>query len=272
MGNIETLKPLVSVIMSVYNAEQWLKIAIDSIVNQTYTNWEFFIIDDASTDTTQKILTSYTDNRIKVIFREKQKCPSINLNYAFKLSKGEFIARMDADDISMPDRFQTQVDYLLQHKDVAVVAGFIDLMNDAGDFTGVWKDDRKASSWPKIKSMLPWNCCLAHPSVMFRAEVLKQYMYNEEQPHAEDWEMWLRLAADNRKIEKIPRVLLKYRVHDQSITSTSNKKSAFLKKDLFYKLYFNNKHKGWYNFKVRLGYILNSIKVVLSGIKKKIVS
>jgi hypothetical protein len=167
---------------------------------------------------------------------------------------------MDADDISMPDRFQTQVDYLLQHKDVAVVAGFIDLMNDAGDFTGVWKDDRKASSWPKIKSMLPWNCCLAHPSVMFRAEVLKQYMYNEEQPHAEDWEMWLRLAADNRKIEKIPRVLFEVPVHDQSITSTSNKKSAFLKKDLFYKLYFKNKHKGWYNFKVRLGYILNSIK------------
>ena len=272
MFNMETAKPLVSVIMSVYNGEQWLQTAIDSIINQTYTNWEFIIIDDASTDTTQNILKSYTDIRIKVILREKQKCPSINLNYAIMLSKGEFVARMDADDISLPERFQLQVDYLLQHKDVAVVAGFIDLMNDEGVHTGVWKDDRKATSWPKIKAMLPWNCCLAHPSVMFRAEILKQYMYNEEQPHAEDWEMWLRLAADNKKIEKIQKVVLKYRVHYQSITATSNKKSAFLKKDLFYKLYFKSKHKGWYNFKVRLGYMLNSCKVFLSKIKRKIVS
>jgi glycosyltransferase involved in cell wall biosynthesis len=269
---MDAATPLVSVIMSVHNGEQWLKEAIDSIVHQTYGNWEFIIIDDASNKATQNILRSYTDSRIKVFREDVQQGLTKNLNTAINLCKGEFIARMDGDDISLPERFQQQIDYLLKHKETDVVAGFINMIEKSGKYLGTWKDDRRANTWPKIKKMLPWKSCIAHPPAMFRAGVLRQYRYDEKQRHSQDWDLWLRLATDNRRIEKIQEPVLQYRVHDRSITATSNKKSAFLKKHEFYKIYFTTKRKGWFNFKVRLGYIFNRCKLFLSCIKRRFIS
>src|SRR5262245_20664754 len=118
--------PLVSVIMSVYNGEQWLSQAIDSIVNQTYSNCEFIIIDDASNEATKNILKRYEiDKRFKMVHQESKRGLTKNLNTAIDISNGDLIARMDADDISLPNRFQKQVDYLNKHPQTSVISGFI---------------------------------------------------------------------------------------------------------------------------------------------------
>src|SRR5690242_12850241 len=113
---MDAATPLVSVIMSVYNSEQWLKLAIDSIIQQTYPNWELIIIDDASNEAARQILQTYaSDPRIIIHHRNTNHGLIKNLNLGIDLSKGDFIARMDADDISEPDRLAKQVAYLQQH-------------------------------------------------------------------------------------------------------------------------------------------------------------
>ena len=261
--------PLVSVIMSVYNGEQWLRQAIDSIINQTYKNWEFIIIDDASNETTQSILHQYTnDTRFQIIRQSTQQGLTKNLNTAIGLCAGNLIARMDADDISLPARFEKQVFYLQSQPSVAVVASYIDMIAEDGKPIGKWADDRNATNWPRIKAMLPWKNCIAHPTIMIRKKILQEYRYNEKQLHSQDWDLWLRLAADGKIIEKIPEPLLLYRIHADSVTSRSNKKMAFLKRNESYKKYLSHSKFSPFNIKVWLGYLFNSIKLFLSRIKK----
>jgi glycosyltransferase involved in cell wall biosynthesis len=265
--------PLVSVIMSVHNGEQWLDEAIASIIRQTYTHWEFIIIDDASNAATAERLKHYSiDSRIRVVRKETRQGLTKNLNAAIDMCQGELIARMDADDISVHDRLEKQVSYLFEYPRVAVVAGFIDMMDDNGKLTGVWPDDRNTTSWKKIKAMLPWKSCIAHPSVMMRKEILQQYRYNEAQVHSQDWDLWLRLAADDRIIEKIKEPVLLYRVHQGSVTSTTNRKSAFRKKHETYRRYLAGSRLNGFNSKVWLGFLFNGIKLFLSRIKRTFTS
>ena len=105
-------KPLVSVLMAVYNGEKYLLEAIESILNQTYTNFEFLIINDGSTDSTEEIILSYSDQRIRYIKNEQNLKLIASLNKGLDLAKGKYIARMDADDISLPDRLEKQVNFL----------------------------------------------------------------------------------------------------------------------------------------------------------------
>ena len=261
--------PLVSVIMSVYNGEQWLSRAIDSIIQQTYTNWEFIIIDDASNEATQNILNQYiTDKRIKLLRQKSRQGLTKNLNRAIELCNGEFIARMDADDISLSTRFEKQVSYLQSKPVISVVASFINMIDEKDQPIGIWPDDRKTIYWKNIKTMLPWNNCIAHPTIMARNTILKRYRYNEEQTHSQDWDLWLRLADDDKIIEKMPEPLLLYRVHSGSITRQSNKKSAFLKKNEVYKKYLEHSKFNSFNTKVWAGFLFNRIKLFLSPIKK----
>jgi glycosyltransferase involved in cell wall biosynthesis len=269
--------PLVSVVMSVYNGSEWLDQAIQSIVHQTYTNWEFIIVDDGSDAPAKQILNKYkSDPRFTIITNSERKGLTKNLNLAIEKTSGEYIARMDADDISLPGRFQKQVDYLNQHKYVSVISGFIIFMDENGSLTGPWPDDRKNVSWSQINSALPSGCCLAHPSVMIRKEIFQTYHYNELQTHSQDWDLWLQLAADNKIIEKIPEVILHYRVHTRSVTATSLKKSAFLKKHEMYKNYLklvssSGKNNG-FNLRVRKAFLFNRLKLFLSGIKRRSIS
>ena len=113
----------ISVVMSVYNGEKYLREAIDSILSQTYQNFEFIVIDDCSSDNTSYILKSYTDARMQIIRNDRNLKLPASLNKGLKIAKGKYIARMDADDIAMPDRFAKQVEYLEEHSDVAVVGG-----------------------------------------------------------------------------------------------------------------------------------------------------
>lgn len=271
---MDAAKPLVSVIMSVHNGEQWLGQAIESIVHQTYSNWEFIIIDDASGNAAQEILQQYAkkDTRIKITRTDTQQGLTRNLNIAIDQCRGEFIARMDADDISLPQRLEKQVVFLQQYTNAAMVAGFIQLINEQGEVTGEWADDRKASSSTTIRQLLPWRNCIAHPSVLIRADVLKKYRYSETQLHSQDWDLWLRMTADKQVIEKINEVLLQYRVHTKSVTSATNRGSAFGKKQQTYRAYLEGRQWNGFNFKVRLASWFNGIKLFLSRIKRSISS
>lgn len=270
---MDAATPLVSVIMSVYNSEQWLNLAIDSIIHQTYPNWELIIIDDASNESARQILQSYaSDKRITIHRRDSQHGLIKNLNLAIDLSKGDFIARMDADDISNPDRLTKQVAFLQQNPTVDAVASFITQINEKGEPYRTWTDDRKASSYNSIKAIMPVTNCIAHPTVMIRASVLKKYLYNESQMHLEDWDLWLRLLNDDRIIEKINEPLLLYRVHSGSVTNTYLKKSAFQKKNEFYKIFLSQNRRGTLISKIRSNYRLNRVKLFLSTIKRRFTS
>lgn len=272
-GIKQTHQPLVSVIMSVFNGEQFLKKAIESIIAQTYSKWEFIIIDDASNIATQDILRQYkNDNRFKIFRHEVNRGLTKNLNQAIELSAGEFIARMDADDISMPWRFEQQVEFLRKNPQTTAVFGLVELIDENGYSTGTWEADIESISYQKIRLMLPFSNCVAHPTVMIRKEILKHYKYNEEQIHSQDWDLWLRMVSDGKRIEKINNTVLLYRIHTNSVTKISNKKSAFLKMHASYKPYLKNVWKekkiNPFNLLVYAGFGLNSIKLGLSRIKR----
>ena len=270
---MDAAKPLVSVIMSVYNGEAWLDDAIQSIIRQTYDNWEFIIFDDASNEVTQQILSKYKmDRRFRIERQADRNGLTKNLNLAIELCKGDYIARMDADDVSLPERFQKQVAYLQQHPKTDMAAGFIEFIDERGLPKGEWKDDRERITNEQIRSLLPWRSCIAHPTVMFRKKLFKKFKYNETQKHSQDWDLWLQLADHDKVMEKIPEPLLLYRVHSKSTTSLSNKGFALRKMQQTYRAYLQSIEKGRnlspFNRKVQIAFLFNSVKLFLSRIKR----
>lgn len=214
------MKPDISVIMSVYNGETYLKEAIESVINQTFKNWELIIINDCSTDSTGEILAEFSakDERVKVYPNEVNlKLPS-SLNRAISLSSGKYIARMDADDICLPDRFEKQYKFMEENDDVALSScRFMTVKN------GVYMSGGAGGrcDFRAIKAMLFVANPILHPGVIARAEILKNFNYDTTLTCTEDLELWTRLAASGMKMEILPECLLFYRLHDKQITSTT---------------------------------------------------
>lgn len=206
----------ISVIMPVYNGEKYLSEAIDSILNQTFSDFEFIIINDCSTDNTENIIKSYDDKRIRYIKNEKNLGVAETLNKGLDMAQGEFIARMDADDISLPNRFEKQLMFMNKHKNIGVCGTWIEFF---GEREGIFKNTINSE---QAKVDLLFNSCLAHPSVMIRKNILTQYdlYYNPTYEQMEDYELWCRIShiAD---ISNIPYVLLKYRCHSKQVTQNS---------------------------------------------------
>jgi len=215
--------PKVSVLMPVYNAGLFLREAIESIIAQTFTDFEFLIIDDCSMDNSSIIIDSYDDPRIIKIQNLKNEGVAASLNKGIALAKGEFIARMDADDVSMPRRLEMQVSYLDTHYDVSMVSTKAVLIDHLGVEKGCWLQDQLTIDNESIRGMLPKTNCIVHPAVMIRRAVVCQYGYYTTQCNGQDYTLWLRLAADNHKIEKIDCILVKYRIHENSVTVMSNR-------------------------------------------------
>lgn len=207
-----TKAPKITVLMPVYNCELYVKEAIDSIINQTFTDFEFLIIDDASTDKTVSIIKEYKDSRIQLIEKEGNKGISDSLNYGLKVAKGEYIARMDGDDISLPERFEKQIAFLDTNIDVVLcgsnfgIIGTVKLIN--------LPEDNEA-----IKLRLLKGNCIAHPSVMIRNSVLKEHAitYDSSTEPAEDYDLWVRLLQFG-KLYNIQDKLLYYRVHATQVS------------------------------------------------------
>jgi len=206
--------PKVTVLMSVYNGEKYLREAIESILNQTFTDFEFLIVNDDSTDRTSEILQSYNDSRIKIINNRKNIGCTKSLNNGLKAARGEYIARMDADDISMPYRFEKQTHFLDTHADYAVVGTFLKIIDANSHFVRIHdlpKDDAE------IRAYFRKDNCLAHGSVMIRKECLFIVgFYDETFEKSQDYELWLRVS-EKYLLANIPEYLYMLRKHKESM-------------------------------------------------------
>jgi glycosyltransferase involved in cell wall biosynthesis len=259
-----------TVLMPVYNAEGFLKSAIESILNQTYTDFEFLIINDGSTDNSGKIISSFNDKRIIHLSNEKNLGLIKTLNKGIKLAKGKYIARMDNDDISMPDRLSKQIAFLDRHPEISLVTANIQLIDEEGNDVGIWQEDIQTKTEKQIKALLPYTNCIAHPSIVIRTDIAKEFLYDEKQINNEDWDLWMRLASAGYKIAKINESLLKYRLHVNSMTFQSNQKNVNKKLLTTQKNYFLKKliklKINLFDLKVLWGIILNTIEVYSGGI------
>lgn len=217
----------ISVLMPAYNAERFIGKAIESILAQTYTNFEFLIINDGSNDQTESIIQSYSDNRIRYIKNLYNEGLIATLNKGIGLANGEWIARMDADDIAFPQRLEVQKNYLDNHQAVDVLASTILFINDEGEPTGPWELDQQTIDPDRIKKALITENCIAHPTIMARKSLLQKFKYRKNSEHIEDYDLWLRLLNRGYHFDKIKTPLLHYRVHKESVTGTHLKKSNF---------------------------------------------
>jgi len=205
--------PLVTVLMPVYNAEKYLREAIDSILNQTFRDYEFLIIDDGSTDESNSIIKSYKDERIRLIENGQNIKLIATLNKGIDLARGKYIARMDADDISLPERLQRLVDFMEANSDTGLCGSFLNVMGSNNDRVVKFRTTHE-----EITFRLFFTNCLAHPTIMLRKSVLTDNnLHYPGSLHAEDYSMWVKMSRLTR-LAVIPEVLLTYRVHDSNIS------------------------------------------------------
>jgi glycosyltransferase involved in cell wall biosynthesis len=219
----------ITVLMPVYNGGKYLREAIDSILGQTFADFELLIINDGSTDNSCRIVESYRDSRIRLVSNPGNIGLIASLNRGIALSKGQYIARMDCDDICLPERLQRQVDYLDSNPACSLVATKVAMISATGDELGAWNDDDRFCSSAEIRQRLPRANCIAHPSVMVRKELLAAYGYDPAQTGCEDYDLWLRMTADGIRIDKLDLQLLRYRVTPGSVTAQSAKGHPDLK-------------------------------------------
>lgn len=216
--------PKVSVMIPVYNAERYLADAMRSVLAQTFTEFELIVVDDGSTDDSLEILRSFEgcDERVQVISRPNTGYVTA-LNEMIDTSRGVYLARMDSDDIAMPDRFERQVRYLDENPECVAVGSDALLIDADGDPLTTWRFERTAEELDglHIKGIGPR---LVHPVVMLRADAMRQLGgYRVEMESAEDMDLWLRLAEIG-ELANLDATLIQYRVHPKSVTHTSRSK------------------------------------------------
>ncbi|HCD1117279.1 glycosyltransferase [Proteus mirabilis] len=240
--------PLVSIIIPINKDNPYLETAINSILTQTYKNIEIIIIANrCSTQLLDKL--NLLDNEHIKILTTKIAYISFSLNLGIHSAKGKYIARMDSDDIALPTRIETQVAFLECNPNIDIIGSNITLIDSHGNYLN--KEINYPTDNNKIKKELPYKCCLAHPTIMFRKDIIESiggYLYG---PISEDYELWIRASLiDKIEFANINKILLKYRVHDSQTTSKKNRS----------KVYFND-------ITIKLRYLLQEKKVsFLNGI------
>jgi len=212
------MPPKISVLMSVYNAEPHLNDAVKSVLAQNFEDFELLVINDGSTDASGQMLAAFTDPRIRILEQENRGLvPS--LNRGIREARGQYIARMDADDICVPSRLKLQVDYLDTHLQIALLGGFVATMDEEGNPLApmVRFPIRHEEIWSKL-GRRPWVMC--HPTVMYRRDVAVDIgLYNPAFAHAEDVEFFARLMSRYRAIN-LPEVVLQYRLRRGAVSVT----------------------------------------------------
>ena len=249
-------KPLVSIIMPVYNGEKYVADSINSILNQTYKNIEFIIINDGSNDKTSSIISSYKDNRIIFIKNDKNNGIVDSLNYGFSIANGNYIARMDSDDISHLKRIEKQVRFMETNIDI--------------DFCGSWGKDIKTKKYIKtpfsndeIVATLFFTCPFLHPSMFFRKKIMQKFtntdqtskkninnkniafykcniLYDKNYEFAEDYELWTRLC-EKANVANIQESLIFLRFHENNTSLIEKERQRVVVKKIHEKLYLKNK-------------------------------
>jgi len=206
--------PKISVLLSVYNSSRFLSETIESILNQSFVDFELIIIDDGSTDNSLKIIKEYQkkDKRIRVISNKKNLGLTRSLNKELKIAKGKYIARIDAGDLVLKERLEKQINFLEKHQNVFLLGAGVIKINE---------DGKKINSYhpkfsPKrITKILSKRNILYHSSIFFRN---KEFFYRNKFYYAQDYDFYLRLLSNGKKIACIPDALIKYRITNNSIS------------------------------------------------------
>lgn len=262
----------ISVVMSVYNEEKYLSAAIKSILNQTYPYFEFIIINDGSTDNSEYIIKSFKDERIVCKKIEKVNF-SKALNEGLNIAKYNYVARMDADDISMPDRFEKQVKFIVENPDVQVLSSGYALFKNkrVSHIYQLPENDRD------IKEQLNYSSSVCHAgSIYLKDHILKFGGYNEGLDILEDMDLWLRIRKDT-KFHNLDEILYLIRIKENSMTSKESLKPNQFFRDIylenFDKCYCRNSDQSHVDYAILLfrfsdkkvfrGYVLNK-KILFS--------
>ena len=205
-------QPSISVIMPVYNASAFLREALDSVLQQTFSDFELLVVDDGSTDNSVEIVKSYHDQRVRLITNTHEFISS--LNKGFDAATGKYIARMDADDLMMPQRMEIQFQFMESNPDIDICSSFAETF---GEQKGIMQ--RPVNHVDIVSSMLLSNPII-HPSVMIRRSILRQSgcLYQYGYACAEDYKLWTDLALKGFKFANIPEPLLLYRISPQQVT------------------------------------------------------
>lgn len=208
----------VSVVMSVYNGARYLREAVDSILSQTFEDFEFIILNDGSTDGSAEIIRSYSDTRIRYVENSQNIGLTRSLNQGLSLARGEYIARMDADDISFPARLEAQVRFLDSQPEIGVLGTGFQLIDQVGKTSEILK-------FPREHGLLRWMMCfcfnpIAHPTVMMRRDLVSiAGGYDEALSTSQDFDLWGRLSGVTR-LSNLPEVFLYLRKHQGNVSST----------------------------------------------------
>jgi len=209
--------PRVSVILAVYNGERFLSAAIGSILRQTFGDFEFIIVNDGSTDRSREIALSYGDSRVRLLDNPRNIGLTRSLNRGVAAARGNFVARLDADDLATPDRLARQIAFLEQQPDISAAGTWCDTIDEHGRRLGRNKN-------PINHEFLRWSlifyCPFTHSSMLWRRQTVAETVgeYDSSFAYAMDWEYWSRIASKLR-VANIPRVLTHYRVGAHSMTA-----------------------------------------------------
>lgn len=219
---MKKIKPFVTVLVSVYNAEIFLKEAINSVLNQTFKDFELLMIDDGSVDKSLKVIKSYEDKRIKIVIHKNNRGLIFSLNEGLKLSRGKYIVRMDSDDISLPTRILEQVDFMEKNRQVVACGAWAEAIDENGVF--MFKMKSPAGLLLKYNFWKPTP--LIHPSVIMRKSMLKGFRFSKTATMAEDYDLWLRLNR-RHKLFNLSKFLIRYRIHRKSISHKNRDMQLF---------------------------------------------
>lgn len=231
--------PLVSVIMATFNDNPTvLKKAVESIIAQTYQNFELFILDDSTSEESKNAVDSFATNpQVHIVRKQKKMGLSGARNVGLKMSLGKYIAIMDADDISVPERFKVQVNFMENHPECSVLGGQMYIIDESDS---VISSRRYPLKGYKLKLFATFRNPIAHPTVMFRRELFeKGFQYDETLEMSEDLDLWLRIMNAGYVLENVDEVLINYRI-DKSFT---DKRSSQKQKNYMAKV----RNKNWCN-------------------------
>jgi len=219
-------QPLISVLMPVYNAGEFLVEAIESILAQTYENWELICIDGGSKDNSLKILKEYAkkDPRIKLIKNGQHKGIGHSLNLAIPQAKGDYVARMDADDVSLSNRFEEQIKLLKENPNLVACGGQAEMIDKNGN---VFAEKRFPTDPKKLRELIMKMIPLQHPILMARSYVFKKYRYLENLPTAEDVDMLFYLLSQG-DLGNVDTIVYQYRKASNSNAYLNVKKTFYI--------------------------------------------
>lgn len=228
MGTDEMKPPLISIVMSNWNGEIYLRSSIESMLRQTFRDFEYIILDDGSTDNSRNIITQYakTDSRITPIFFETNRGLTHALNHGIGLARGKYIVRMDSDDISLPDRLEKQIEYMEkpEHAHVGVCGSFCEVIDKQGERVGLKKFPVTDE---QIRKAIWYRNPLQHSTTIIRKTCFDTVgLYNPRFMQTEDFELWMRIGSKFH-FHNLPEVLLQYRIHGKNIVVTKQKRMIY---------------------------------------------